>query len=88
MSKGEIALASADGYEKSLLAKSVVADFERRKGNIDAQLQAVAKREKGSLGEYRDLLDEVRFDAHVEAMHRTAHAPTLGKGFDPVADRS
>jgi len=37
----------------------VVADFERRRSEIDQQLQAVASREKGSLGEYRDLLDEV-----------------------------
>src|SRR6185503_6172250 len=31
MGAGEIALASADGYEKALLEQSVIADFERRK---------------------------------------------------------
>ncbi|MEA3194107.1 MAG: glycyl-tRNA synthetase beta chain [Betaproteobacteria bacterium] len=59
MGTGEIALASADEYEQKLAEGSVVADFERRKGEIDSQLQAAAAREKGSLGEYRDLLDEV-----------------------------
>ncbi|HUQ26856.1 MAG TPA: glycine--tRNA ligase subunit beta [Burkholderiales bacterium] len=59
LGKGEIALATADEYEKALLDQSVTADFDRRRNEIDAALQATASKEKGSLGEYRDLLDEV-----------------------------
>jgi len=59
MGKGPITLASADSYESALAEAKVVADFERRRSEIDQQLQAVASRERGSLGEYRDLLDEV-----------------------------
>jgi glycyl-tRNA synthetase beta chain len=59
MGKGEITLASADEYEKALAEQSVVAEFERRKKEIESALQATAGKEKGSLGEYRDLLDEV-----------------------------
>ena len=59
MSKGKVTLASADDYESSLAEAKVIADFEKRKSEIDKQLQAAASREKGALGEYRDLLDEV-----------------------------
>src|SRR6185436_7985602 len=59
MSTGEIVLSNADEYEKTLAAGHVVASFEVRRSEIEKQLQAVAAREKGSLGEYRDLLDEV-----------------------------
>jgi len=59
MGKPEIALAAADDYEKALLDQQVIADFERRRNEIEAALQATAGKEKGSLGEYRDLLDEV-----------------------------
>jgi glycyl-tRNA synthetase beta chain len=59
MGKGEIALAAADDYESALLGQSVIADFARRRTEIDSQLKAVASREKGALGEYQDLLDEV-----------------------------
>src|SRR6185503_14504626 len=55
----EVALATADDYEKALLGQSVIADFAQRRGEIDSQLKAVAAREKGALGEYQDLLDEV-----------------------------
>jgi glycyl-tRNA synthetase beta chain len=59
MSKGPITLASADEYEKTLLDQYVIADFERRKKEIETALQAAAGKEKGSLGEYESLLDEV-----------------------------
>jgi glycyl-tRNA synthetase beta chain len=59
MGKADIVLAAAGDYEKALLEQHVVADFERRKKDIDTALQAAAGNEKGSLGEYRDLLDEV-----------------------------
>jgi glycyl-tRNA synthetase beta chain len=59
MGKGEIALASADEYEQKLAEGSVVADFDRRKAEIESQLKTVAARENGALGEYQDLLDEV-----------------------------
>jgi glycyl-tRNA synthetase beta chain len=55
-----IRLTSADDYETILRKKgSVIADFEARKGEIDRQLHAEAKRQGASLGEYRELLDEV-----------------------------
>lgn len=60
MGKGAITLASADGYERQLLDEGkVVADFSARRAAIDAALQAEAKRQGGSLGEYAALLDEV-----------------------------
>jgi glycyl-tRNA synthetase beta chain len=60
LGKHEIVVGSADEYEQKLAAEgNVIADFDKRRGEIDMQLQAVAKREAGSLGEYRDLLDEV-----------------------------
>ena len=59
MGRAEITLAAADEYEKALLDHFVIADFDHRKNEIEAALQAAASKEKGSLGEYRDLLDEV-----------------------------
>jgi glycyl-tRNA synthetase beta chain len=59
MGKGEIVIANADDYEKQLLAGSVVASFEKRKADIDKQLQAEAGKQNASLGEYQALLDEV-----------------------------
>ena len=59
MSTGDIVLANADEYEQKLLAASVVADFAKRKSMIDTQLQAEAKKQNASLGEYAALLDEV-----------------------------
>lgn len=60
MGRSDITLASADGYEKQLLDEGmVVTDFDRRRQAIDAALQAEAKRQGGSLGEYAALLDEV-----------------------------
>jgi len=55
-----IRLSSADDYEASLLKKGrVIADFTVRRADIDGQLQAEAKRQGASLGEYQELLDEV-----------------------------
>ena len=60
MGKSEIALANAEEYEKKLLDEGmVVADFEKRKSEIDRQLQAEAKKQNASLNEYQALLDEV-----------------------------
>ena len=51
---------SADEYEAKLLKDGhVIADFSKRKSEIDKQLQAEAKRQKARLGEYQDLLEEV-----------------------------
>jgi glycyl-tRNA synthetase beta chain len=55
----EVVLTAADDYEKALLGQSVIADFAGRRTEIDSQLKAAASREKGALGEYQDLLDEV-----------------------------
>jgi len=60
MGKSDITLASAASYEKQLLDDGmVVAGFNARKAAIDAALQAEAKRQGGSMGEYAALLDEV-----------------------------
>jgi glycyl-tRNA synthetase beta chain len=60
MGQSEIALANADGYEAKLREDGmVIADFDKRKAQIDAALQAEAKRQGASLGEYQALLDEV-----------------------------
>lgn len=74
---GEIVLASADAYAQSLAEDGrVIADFAERRADIEAQLLAEAQRRDASLGEYRDLLDEVT--ALVEL-------PTVYAGtFDPA----
>ena len=60
MGKSDISLANADEYEKKLLDEGLVlADFGKRKSEIDKQLQAEAKKQSASLGEYQALLDEV-----------------------------
>jgi glycyl-tRNA synthetase beta chain len=60
MGQSEIVLRRADEYEAKLLEDGmVIADFAKRKAEIDRQLQAEAKREGASLGEYEVLLDEV-----------------------------
>ena len=60
MGAASIRLANADEYEARLLKDGrVIADFARRKSEIDKQLQAEAKRQKAGLGDYQDLLDEV-----------------------------
>lgn len=60
MGKSEIALGSADTYEKQLREEGMVlADFGERKSEIDRQLQAEAKKRNANLGEYAALLDEV-----------------------------
>jgi glycyl-tRNA synthetase beta chain len=60
MGTASIRLANADEYEARLLKDGrVVADFARRKSEIDKQLQVEAKRQKAGLGDYQDLLDEV-----------------------------
>jgi len=60
MGKRDITLANADAYEKALLDEGkVLAEFGKRKTDIDRQLQAEAKKQNGSLAEYQALLDEV-----------------------------
>jgi glycyl-tRNA synthetase beta chain len=60
MGAASIRLSNADEYEAKLREEGhVVADFAVRKSEIDRQLQAEAKRQKASLGEYQELLDEV-----------------------------
>jgi glycyl-tRNA synthetase beta chain len=77
MGKGEIVLTNADDYEKRLLEASVVASFEKRKTEIDKQLQAEAKKQGARLGEYQTLLDEVT--ALVE--HPSVYAGEFDKAF-------
>ena len=78
MGKSEITLASAEEYEKKLLAEGIViADFEKRKSEIDGQLQREAKGLGAELGEYKNLLDEV--SALVE--HPSVYVGEFGKAF-------
>src|SRR4051794_4434940 len=78
MGQSEIELASADEYEAKLRdAGMVVANFEKRKGDIDRQLQAEAKRQGASLGDYQVLLDEVA--ALVE--HPSVYVGSFDKAF-------
>jgi len=60
MGAPSIRLSNADDYEARLLKDGrVIADFAARKSEIDKQLRVEAKRQRASLGEYQDLLDEV-----------------------------
>jgi glycyl-tRNA synthetase beta chain len=60
MGKSEITLAGADSYEATLLGEGMVmADFSKRKAEIDRQLIAQAHHHGAGLGEYQPLLDEV-----------------------------
>ena len=78
MGKAEITLSNADEYEKKLLDEGkVLADFGKRKAEIEKQLQAEAKKQGTSLGEYQTLLDEVT--ALVE--HPSVYVGEFDKGF-------
>jgi len=58
--KADVKLRDADEYEKTLLDEGKVrVDFDKRRGEIDRQLQAAAQQDGASLGEYQSLLDEV-----------------------------
>src|SRR5467141_2001061 len=60
MGASEIALRSAEEYEERLLKDgAVIADFTKRRDEIERQLLEAAKREGGSPGEHAELLDEV-----------------------------
>jgi glycyl-tRNA synthetase beta chain len=60
LGSSEITLTNADDYERTLRDEGkVLADFGERKTEIDRQLQAEAKKQNASLGEYQALLDEV-----------------------------
>jgi glycyl-tRNA synthetase beta chain len=59
MGVASIRLSRADGYESMLRKSSVIADFAARRTETDRQLQAEAKRQGASLGDYEELLDEV-----------------------------
>ena len=60
MGAAEIQIDNADDYEKKLLDEGrIVADFGKRKAQIDGLLQAQAKEQNASLAEYAALLDEV-----------------------------
>ncbi|HXZ54473.1 MAG TPA: glycine--tRNA ligase subunit beta [Burkholderiales bacterium] len=59
MGLSSIRLNDADAYESLLRKNNVIADFAARRAEIDEQLQAAAKRQGASLGDYEELLDEV-----------------------------
>src|SRR6267143_218327 len=77
MGASEIALRSAEEYEERLLKDgAVIADFARRRDEIERQLLDAAKREGGSLGEHAELLDEVTALVELPSVY-------VGR-FDPV----
>jgi glycyl-tRNA synthetase beta chain len=60
MGAPSITLANADEYETRLLEDGcVVADFNKRRAEIERLLLAAAARQQSSLGDYQGLLDEV-----------------------------
>jgi glycyl-tRNA synthetase beta chain len=60
MGKGTITLPDATKYETTLREIGmVIANFAARRDEIERQLKVEAAREKGALGAYEDLLDEV-----------------------------
>jgi glycyl-tRNA synthetase beta chain len=74
---GSIGFAHADEYESRLAENGcVIADFARRRAEIERLLLAEAAREQGVLGDYESLLDEVT--ALVE------HPSVYAGGFDPA----
>jgi glycyl-tRNA synthetase beta chain len=78
MGSTEIVLGNADTYEKKLLDEGkVLVDFDKRKSEVDRQLQAEARKQNASLGEYQVLLDEVA--ALVE--HPTVYVGEFDKAF-------
>ncbi len=62
MSEGDVVIAQADAYEPTLAQARVVASFEKRRADIEKQLQAEAAKLSATLGddpEVAALLDEV-----------------------------
>jgi glycyl-tRNA synthetase beta chain len=60
LGKGDIVLGGADQYESTLATDGrVVANFAKRREQIDGELQKEAERQGGRLGDYHLLLDEV-----------------------------
>lgn len=60
MGASKITFVNSDEYEIKLLEEGkVIADFEKRRSEIEKQLQAEAKKQNAGLGEYKILLDEV-----------------------------
>lgn len=78
MGQSELVIPNAESYE-AVLAKDgmVIADFAQRRAMIDERLQAEAKKQQSTLGEYQDLLDEVA--ALVE--HPSVYVGAFDKGF-------
>ncbi len=78
MGQPELTIPNAEAYE-TVLAKDgmVIADFTQRRSMIDELLQAEAKRQQATLGEYKDLLDEVT--ALVE--HPSVYVGAFDAGF-------
>ena len=78
MGQSELTIPNAEAYE-TILAKDgmVIADFAQRRAMIDELLQAEAEKQQATLGEYRDLLDEVA--ALVE--HPSVYVGAFAAGF-------
>jgi glycyl-tRNA synthetase beta chain len=78
MGQPELTIPNAEAYE-TVLAKEgmVIADFAQRRSMINQLLQAEAKKQQATLGEYQDLLDEVT--ALVE--HPSVYVGAFDAGF-------
>jgi glycyl-tRNA synthetase beta chain len=60
LSKGDIAVASAQDYARQLRDRGrVIASFDERRAAIETLLRAEADRQNAELGDYEDLLEEV-----------------------------
>jgi glycyl-tRNA synthetase beta chain len=77
MDEGEIVLGQADEYQETMSTHSVIVDFKSRKSAIDGLLQAEASKHGGSLGEYRDLLDEVTALVEFPAVYVCGFEPSF-----------
>ncbi len=76
--QAELVIANADAYETALAKDGmVIADFAQRRSMIGDLLEAEAKKQQVTLGEYLDLLDEVA--ALVE--HPSVYVGAFDAGF-------
>src|SRR5882672_7007236 len=59
MDEGDVVVKRADEYQGTMSEHSVIVNLDSRKAAIESLLKHEAHKQRGALGEYRDLLDEV-----------------------------